>query len=144
MCILIPVYHSVQLRHTWSDISRLLRVRYRKLEFCVTSFWFYSRHSWHAVLVLFLLYIFLVWILSWRNLFQVTGTDTSWVLYITCSQLITFVEFTLYSAYCSWFAALFASPYAVLLRSCPYLCLIQFDSSVYIRIQFELHSTVQS
>ena len=47
--------------------------------------------------------------------------------------------FTLYSAYCAWFFTLLASPYAVLLCTCPYLFLAQFDSSVYIRIQFELH-----
>ena len=33
-------------------------------------------------LVLFLLYIFLVWIFSECDLFRVTGTDTSCVLYI--------------------------------------------------------------
>ena len=41
------------------------------------------------MLALFLLYIFLVWIFSWRDLFQVTGTDASCVLYIICSQFIT-------------------------------------------------------
>ena len=86
------------------------------------------------MLVLFLLYIFLVWTFSWRDLFQVTGTDASCVLYIICSQFITFEQVTFYSAYCAWFVALFASLYAVLLRTCPYLLLVQFDSSVYIRI----------
>ena len=80
---------------------------YRKLEFCFTSFWFYYHRlwwsSWHAMLALFLLYVFLVWIFSWRDLFQVTGTDASCVLYIICSQFITFEQVTLYSAYCAWF-----------------------------------------
>ena len=121
---------------------------YRKLEFCVTSFCFLYHQlwwsSWHAMLALFLLYVFLVWIFSWRDLFQVTGTDASCVLYIICSQFITFEQVTLCSSYCAWFVALLASPYAVLLRTCPYLFLAQFDSSVYIRIQFELHWPVQS
>ena len=67
---------------------------YRKLEFCFTSFWFYHHRlwwsSWHAMLALFLLYLFLVWIFSLRDLFQVTATDASCVLYIICSQFITF------------------------------------------------------
>ena len=112
---------------------------YRKLEFCVTSFWFY----YHLVLLsfdeaavaLFLLYVFLVGIFSWRHLFQVTRTDDSCVFYIICSQFIIFEQATLYAAYCNWFSALLASPYAVLLSICPNLFLAQFDSSVYIRIQ---------
>ena len=90
------------------------------------------------MLALFLLYVFLVSIFSWRDLFQVTGTDANCVIYIICSQFITFEQVTLCSAYCTWFVALLASPYAVLLRTCPYLFLAQFDSLVYIRIQFEL------
>ena len=39
------------------------------------------------MLQLFLLYVFLVWIFSWRDLFQVTGTDASCVLCIICSPL---------------------------------------------------------
>ena len=105
---------------------------YRKLEFCFTSFWFYYHRlwwsSWHAMLALFLLYVFLVWIFSWRDLFQVTGTDASCVLYIICSQFITFEQVTLCSAYCAWFVGLLA----------------KFDSSVYIRIHFELRWPVQS
>ena len=46
------------------------------------------------MLALFLLYVFLVWIFSWRDLFQVTGTDASCVLYIICSQFITFEQVT--------------------------------------------------
>ena len=91
-----------------------------------------------TMLALFLLYVFLVLIFSWRDLFQVTGIDASCVLYIICSQFITFEQITLYSAYCAWFVALMAPPYAVLLRARPYLFLAQFDSSVYIRFQFEL------
>ena len=66
---------------------------YRKLKFCVTSFCFSYHRFWcsrsHAMVVLLLLYVFLVWIFSWRNLFQVTGTDASCVLYIICSHSIT-------------------------------------------------------
>ena len=135
------VYHSVQLSHNWSDFSRLLMISETK-------------HLCHFILVLlsstlmkqltcnvalFLLYLFLVWIFSWRGFFQVTGTDASCVLYIIYSQFITFEQVTLCSAYCAWFVALLTSPYIVLLRTCPYLFLAQFDSSVYIRIQFELH-----
>ena len=91
------------------------------------------------MLALFLLYIFLFWIFSWRDLFQVTGTDDNCVFYIILSQFITFEQVTLCSAYCAWFIALLASPYAVLLRTCPDLFLAHYDSSVYTRIQFELH-----
>ena len=73
---------------------------YQKLEFCFTSFWFYYHRlwwsSWHVMLALFLLYAFLVWIFSWRDLFQVTGTDPSCVLYIICFQFITFEVVTLF------------------------------------------------
>ena len=69
----------------------------------------------------------------------VTSSGASCVLYIVCSHFITFEQVTLYSAYCTWYVALLASPYAVLLRICSYLFLAQFDSSVYISIQFELH-----
>ena len=121
---------------------------YRKLEFCFTSFWFYYHRlwwsSWHAMLAIFLFSnISLVWTFSWRDLFQVPGTDASCVLYIISSQFITFEQVTLCSAYCAWFVALLASPYAVLFHTCSYLSLAQFNSSVYIRIQFELRRTVQ-
>ena len=85
----------------------------------------------------------ILWIFSCRDLFQVTGTDAS-CIYIICSQFITFEQVTLCSSYCAWFVALLTPPYAVLLRTCPYLILTQFDSSVYIRIQFELLWPVQS
>ena len=109
---------------------------YWKLEFCVTLFWFYYHRfwwsSWHAMLVFFLLYVFLVWIFSWSDLFQVTGTDASCVLYIIYSQFITFEQVILCSSYCAWFVALMASPYAALLRTCPYCfwlnLLVQFVS----------------
>ena len=117
-------------------------------EFCVTSFWFYHHRlwwsSWHAMLALSLFYVFLVWIFSWRDLFQVTRTDASCVLHIICSYFRTFEQVTLYSAYCAWFVALLASSFGVLLRTCHYLFLAQFDSSAYIRIQFELQWPVQS
>ena len=80
---LMLVYRSVQLSHTLSDFSRLFRVWYRKLEYCVTSFWFHYHRlwwsSWHAMLALILLYVFLVWIFNWHDLFQVTGTEASCV-----------------------------------------------------------------
>ena len=90
------------------------------------------------MLALFLLYVFLVCIFSWRDLSQLIGTDASRVLYIICSQFIVFEQVT-FSAYCAKFFALFASPYAVLFRTCPYLFLTQSDSLVYIRILSELH-----
>ena len=119
-----------------------------KIEFCLTSFWFYYHllwwSDWHTMLALFVLYIFLVWIFGWCDLIQVAGTRNSCVLYIICSIFINFEQVTLCSAYCAWFIALLASPYAVLLRTCPYLFLGQFDSSFYIGIQFELRWSVQS
>ena len=39
------------------------------------------------MLVLFVLFVFFVWIFSWRDLFQLTGTDATCVLYIICSPL---------------------------------------------------------
>ena len=120
----------------------------RKLEFCVTSFWFHYHRlwwsSWHAILALFLLYVFLVWNFSWRDLFQVTRIDASCVFYIICSQFIPFEQVTPYFAYYAWFVALLESPYAVLLRTYHYLFLAQVYSSVYIRIQFGLHWSKQS
>ena len=94
---LILVYHSVILGRISGACSESW---YRKLEFCVTSFWFYNHRlwwsSWHAMLALFLSYIFLVWIFSWHDLFLVRGTDASCVLYIICSEFITFEQVTLY------------------------------------------------
>ena len=115
---------------------------YWKLEICLASFWFYYhriwQNSWHEMLALFPLYVFLVWIFSWRDFFQLTGTDTSSVLYIICFQFTTFEQVTLSSDYCTWFVASLVSPYATFLRIWPCLFLVQFDSSVYIRIQFDL------
>ena len=62
------------------------------------------------------------------------GTDASYVLHIIYSQFITFEQVMLCSAYCTWFIALLASLYVVLLPTCSYLFLAQFDSLVYIRI----------
>ena len=95
-------------------------------------------------LVLFILYILLVSIFSGRDLFQVRETDAGCVFYMICFQLITFKEVMLYSAYCAWFIALLASPYAVLFHTCLHLFLANFHSSAYISIQFELHWPVQS
>ena len=121
------VYHSVQLSHTWKDFSRLLRV----------IIW-ETRILCHFILVLLsstlikhltcnvsiiLLYVFLVWVFSWRELFQVTETDASCAFYIIYYQFITFEQVTLCFAYCPWFVALLAPPYAVLLRTYPYLFL---------------------
>ena len=83
-----------------------------------------------------LLYIFLVRIFSWCDLFQVKETDASCIHYIICSHFTTFQQVTLYSAYCAWFVAFLASTDAVLLRTSTYLFFAQFGSSVYIRIQF--------
>ena len=138
------IYHSVQLSHIWSDFSCLLRVMISE-----------TRTLYHFIMVLLssilmkqltcnvgiisLMYVFLVWTFIWCDLFQVTGTEVSCVLYIIYSQFITYEQVTLCSSYCAWFVALLASPYAVLLRTCPYLFSAQFDSSIYTRIQFELH-----
>ena len=104
---------------------------YKKLEFCVTSFWFYYHRfwwsSWHVMLAFFLLDVFLVWIFRLHDLLQVTGTDASWVFYITCSQFKIFEQVTVCSSYCAWFVALLTSLYAVLLRTCPYLFLAQWS-----------------
>ena len=65
---------------------------------------------------LFLLYVFLVWIFSWRDLLQVTGNDASCVVNIVSSQLITFEQVTLCFASCAWFVALLASPFCFAFR----------------------------
>ena len=102
---------------------------YRKLEFCFTSFWFHYYQlwwsSWHAMLALFPWYLFLVWIFSWLDLFQVTAADASYVLYIIFFQFVTFEPVRLYSAYCAWFVAFLASP---LWRFVLHLPLIVFGS----------------
>ena len=128
--------YMVQLSHTWSDFSRLLRVMISETRIlCHFILVYYYRlwwSSWHAMLALFLLHVFLVWIFSWCDLLQVTGTDASCVLYIICSQHITFEEVKLYCSYCAWFVALLASPYAALLHTCTYLfwlnLIVQFTS----------------
>ena len=142
------VYHSAQLSYTWSDFSRSPRVMMSEtrilFRFILVLLSSTLMKQLHARLAIFLLFVFLVLIFSWRDLFQVRETDASCVLYIICSQFITFEQITLYSAYCAWFVALLAPPYGVLLLTCPYLFLAQFDSSVYIRIQFELRWPLQS
>ena len=129
-----------------SDFSLLLR-NYQKLEFCVTSFWFYYRGLWwsscHAILTFFLLYVFLVSIFSGRDLFQVTGIDASCALHIICFHFITLEQVTLYPACCTWVIALLASPYSFLFHTCFCLLLDKFNNLVYISIQFELHWPVQ-
>ena len=150
ICVhLLLVYHLAQLSHTWLDFSRSLIVMISE-----------TRTLFHFILVLLSstlmkqltcnigiisLIRILVLIFSWRNLVQVAGTDASCVLYIIYSHfIITFEQETLCSAYCACFVALLVSPYAALLRTWPYLFSAQFDSSVYIRIQFELRWLVQS
>ena len=55
------------------------------------SFWFYCHRlwwgSWHAMLTLFLLCVFLILIFSFCDLFQETRTDASCVLCIICFPL---------------------------------------------------------
>ena len=63
---------------------------YWKLEFCVTSFWFYYHRlwwsSWHAMLALFLLYIFLVRIFSWHmEIISMVGVTSSRSQELRCS-----------------------------------------------------------
>ena len=64
-------YHSVQLSHTWSDFSHLLRVMILKLEFCVTSFSF--------IILLSLLLLTLMKQLTWNvdiiPLIRIFGLD---------------------------------------------------------------------
>ena len=137
------VYHSIQLSHTWSDFSRLLRVIILETRILchfisvLLSSTLIKQLTCNVSMIL--LYVFLVWIFSWCEFFQVTETDARCALYVICYQFIIFEQVTLYFAYYTWFVAMLASPYAVLLRTCLYLFLAYFDSSVYIRIQFEFH-----
>ena len=86
---------------------------YFKLEFSVTSFWFcYHRlwwSSWHTIVVLFLWYVFLIWILSTYDLFEVIETDASCVLCIICFQFILLIKSRFILFDCTWFVALLAS-----------------------------------
>ena len=131
---LLLVYHSTQLSHTWSDFSRLVRVMIsatRILFHFILVFLSWTLIKYLTCSVgISLLYVFLVWIFSGRDLFQVTETDSSRAFCIICSQFVTFEQVMLCSAYCPWFVALSASPYAVLLRTFPYLFLAQFHSSL--------------
>ena len=137
------VHHSVQLIQALADFSRLLKVMISQ-----------TRILCHFILALLSSTLMkqltcnvdiisvisiLVWIFSKRNLFQDTGTDASCVLNITCFSSQPLSKSRSISAYCAWFIALLASPYAVLFRTCLYLFLAALHSSVYIRIQFELH-----
>ena len=75
-------------------------------------------------------------VFNWRDLFQVRETDAICVLYIICSPLsksCSILPIVLGLMHC-WYHF-----YAVLLHACPCLLLAQLDSSVYIKIQFELH-----
>ena len=67
------------------------------------------------------------------------GTVVSCVLHIICFQFINLSKSRFLLSFCTWFIALLASPYAVLFPTFLYLILAEFDSSVYISIQFELH-----
>ena len=132
---MLLICQSAQLSHAWSDFSRSIRFIKSETRILFQFILVYlssTLMNFHAMLALFLLYVFLVWIFSWRDLFQFTGTDASCVLYIICSQLITFEQVTVCSAYYAWFVALLASLYAILLRTYPYLFLAQFDSLVII------------
>ena len=143
ICVhLVLVYHSAQLIHTWSGFSHLLRVMISESRILFPFILVLlssnlMKQLTYNVGIISVIRTFLVWIFSWSDFLKVTGTDASCVLYIICSQFITFEQVTLCSAYCAWFVVLLASPYAVLLCTCPYLFLVQFDSSVYIRFQFK-------
>ena len=136
ICVyLLLICQSAQLSHAWSDFSRSIRFIKSETRILFQFILVYlssTLMNFHAMLALFLLYVFLVWIFSWRDLFQVTRTDAKCVLYIICSQLITFEQVTVCSVYYAWFVALLASLYAILLRTYPYLFLAQFDSLVII------------
>ena len=71
----------------------------------------------------------LVWIFSERDLFLVTGTDTSSVLYIFVSVQYLSKSRSM-SAYCACFIALLESPYAVLFR---------IGLCFWVRFTFHLH-----
>ena len=135
MCIVLLVYQSAQLCHTWSDFSRSLRVMIWE-----------TRILFHSILVLLSLTLrkqltcsvsivsiirILVWIFSWHDSFQVTETDASCVLYKFFCQFITFEPVTLCSTYYVWFVTLLASSYAVLLCTGPYLLLVNLIFSLY-------------
>ena len=92
----------------------------------------------YALLALFLLCVFSVWIFSERDLFLVLGTDASCVLYIICFQFINLRKLRFILSYYTWFIALLASHYAVFFPLCLCLIFAEFDSSVYITIQFWL------
>ena len=115
---------------------------YRKLEFC-------SRHSgfiiidfdeaaaiqcWHYFSYLYFWFGYLVGMTCSRSQKLMLVV----FFFIICSQFITFEQVKLCSVHWVWFVALLTSPYVISLRTFPYLFLGQFDSSVYIRIQFEL------
>ena len=121
---------------------------YWKLELCVTSFWFYYDRlwwsSWHAMLAFFLLYVFLAWIFSWSDLFQVTVTEGSCVLYIICYQFITFEQVTL----CLPTAPGLLHCWHHLMPFCLILALICFCLNLIVQFtlefEFELHWSVST
>ena len=124
-------------QRSWAILGQISAARseswYGKLELCFISFWFYYYRlwwsSWHVMLVLFLLYIFLVWICSWRDWFQVKGTDARCVLYIirltskVCSHI---VGVHLSSNQVTYYFTMDA----VLCNSFYHICVLKFSSNL--------------
>ena len=102
---LMLVYNSVQLSHTWSDFSRFLRVITSETRILchfilfILSSILMKQLTCNFGIISFYTYRILIWIFSWYDLFHVTGIDTSCVLYIICSQLMTFEQVTLCCSY---------------------------------------------
>ena len=135
---LLHILYLVQLSHTCSDFSHLLKVMILE-----------TRILHHLIQVLLssplmkqltchvdnisLIHIFGLSI-QWCDLFQVLGADVYLFSVYTFAQVTHFII-----SYGTWFIALMASPYAVLFPTCLCLILAEFGSSVYISIQFEFH-----
>ena len=87
------------------------------------------------MLALFLLYVFLVWVFSGHDFFQVIGIEASCDFPIICFQFINFEQLHSILSDCTRFITFLLSPYAVLFLTYFSLLLAEFDSSVYISIQ---------
>ena len=99
-CLLTSCFSLVAL----SQISAACaKSWYWKLEFCVISFWFLlsltlMKQVTCNVGIIFLLYVFLFWVFSRHDLYQVARSADSCAIYIIFLQFLTFDQATLYSA----------------------------------------------
>ena len=81
---------------------------------------------------------------QWAWLVPGIGTNTSCVFYIICFQFLPLNKSSSILPNCTWFFVLLVSPYAFFFPTFLSLVLAEFNSSVYISIQFEVSTKYSS